>query len=132
MPAGLSRLRQRRQGVLGELLAALQSAVAFQHAPPSQILTSPVLAYALFFLLAFGLQVSGAVVRDPNLPLQLNVNPWFAWAVCGAIASFFIGSLAVGHREGSAMVRIGWMTSVGWIFLVLVVWTVARCLKRGA
>ena len=25
MPAGLSRLRQRRQGVLGELLAALQS-----------------------------------------------------------------------------------------------------------
>src|SRR5207249_6175481 len=91
---------------------------------------SPALGYATYFLLPLVLQLTGAATSD------LNVNLWFAWAICGGLVFFWVGLLIKGHELFATMaeiVRTGLLSAVAWIACVVLVWFVRRAwLKRGA
>ncbi len=117
-------------------LAFVRVAVATAQgsAPVSYLLIVPLLGFAIFFLGALALQVSGAVTRNPSNHLQLDVNPWFAWLVCGGLVFFFVGLLARGHNVlAQDAPRVGLLSALSWIALVGVAWLIARLVfKRGA
>jgi hypothetical protein len=109
-------------------------AVVRGSAPFHYVVIVPLLGFALFFLGAFTLQPSGAVTRNPSNHLQLDVNPWFAWLLCGAIVFFFVGLLARGHNVlAEDYVRVGLLSALAWMGFVSVAWLASRLfLKRGA
>jgi hypothetical protein len=97
-------------------------------APFYLLLVGPVLGYAVFFLLALLLQLTRAVDAD------LNVSPWFAWAFCGALVFFWVGTFVRAHEVlADDALMVGLYTALGWILLVVVVWLVTRLVpRRGA
>jgi len=118
--AGLSFLR----ALVGTIIHQL---------PLLVIVEAPLLAFAIFFAFALLLQVSGAVSRNPDNHLQLDVNPWFTWLLCGGLIAFFVGLLASGHEEGSVAVRRGEISAAIWIVGVVLAWTANRLfVRRGA
>lgn len=104
--------------------------VVFRGAPLYVLLLAPALGYATYFLLPLVLQLTGAATSD------LNVNLWFAWALCGGLVFFWIGVLTKGHELFATMaeiVRTGLLSASAWIASVVLVWFVRRAwLKRGA
>jgi len=63
-----------------------------------------------------------------------NVNPWFAWMVCGGLVCFFVGLLARGHNVlAEDYLQVGLLSALAWVGLVTVTWVAAKVfLKRGA
>jgi hypothetical protein len=100
-------------------------------APLYALIVVPAISFSIFFAFVVGLRLVRAAWWNPATD-QVDVSPWFAWLLCGAIVAFFVGSLSVGHREGSEMIRLGWISSLAWVALVSLVWVVARLSKRGA
>jgi hypothetical protein len=104
--------------------------VILGRAPLYVLLVAPALGYAIYFLLPLALQLTGAVSSD------LNVNLWFAWALCGGIVFFMVGLLIKGHELFATMgeiVRTGLLGATVWIAGVILVWFVRRLwLTRGA
>ena len=103
-------------------------------APVSYLVIVPVLGFGIFFLLTLLLQLSGAVTRDPSKHLQLDVNPWFAWLVCGGLVFFFVGLLARGSSVlAEDAPRVGLLSAVAWAGVVAIVWMAVRLFaRRGA
>ncbi len=107
--------------------------VPVHHLPLFWIVGAPLLSFAIFFTFALLLQVFGAVSLNPDNHLQLDVNPWFAWLLCGGLVAFFVGSLASGHEEGSVMLRRGEISVAIWVVAVVLAWTTNRLfVRRGA
>jgi len=63
-----------------------------------------------------------------------NVNPWFAWMVCGGLVWFFVGLLARGHNVlAEDYLQVGLLSGLAWVGLVTVTWVAAKVfLRRGA
>jgi len=101
-------------------------------APIAYLVVVPLLGFGLFFLLALVLQVSGAVREGSGQ--ELDVSPWFAWMVSGALAFFFVGLLARGHDVlAEDYVRVGLLSALAWILAVGVAWVlVGLWRRRGA
>ena len=96
------------------------------------LIEAPAITLAIYFTLAFVLQMLGAVSRDPENHLQLDVNPWFAWLLCGGLVVFFVGLLAAGHQEGAVALRTGALSAAVWVFGVALVWATSKLARRGA
>ncbi len=103
-------------------------------APWTYLLVVPFLGFSIFFFAALALQLSGAIKRDPSNHLQLNVNGWFAWLICGALVFFFVGLLARGHDVlAQDAPRVGLLSASAWVGLILVLWFGHRLFTgRGA
>ena len=104
--------------------------VVLGRAPWYVLLIAPPLCYAIYFLLPLVLQLTGVATSD------LNINLWFAWAICGGLVFFMVGLLIKGHELFATMgeiLRVGLLCASAWIACVIVVWFVRRAsLKRGA
>jgi len=111
-------------------LVALSGAIGsviVGRAPLYAVLVAPALGYAVYFLLPLVLQLTGAATTD------LNVNLWFAWAVCGGLVFFWVGLLFRGHDVLATIpetLRAGLLGAGAWIICVLLVWFVRRVWQR--
>jgi hypothetical protein len=104
--------------------------IAFGKLPVRWIMEGPVITLGIFFTGTFVLQVVGAVSRNPDNHLQLDVNPWFAWLLCGGLVVFFIGLLSSGHEEGGVALRRGGISTVVWAGLIAIAWLGGKLFVR--
>jgi hypothetical protein len=97
------------------------------------LVLSPAVGYAGFFLMVLGLKVSGAIVWDPRDPTSLDVNPWFAWLVCGGLVAFFVGLLGEARHHSDIAPRVGVLAAAVWAVGLSLIWAVGKLVvRRGA
>jgi len=116
--------------IAGTAFAGAAVSLLVARAPLYVFIIGPALCFAVYFLFTLVLQLTGAADSD------LNINAWFAWAVCGGLVSFMVGLLIKGHElfaTLSQVVQTGLLSAFAWIACVVLVWLVRRAwLKRGA
>ena len=128
----LSRLHQASRpaltfGVVAGVLAGARALL--MGASPLVSLAAAAGTFGLFGGLAFVLQALGVAWSESPVG-PINVSPWFAWLVAGAVAAFLAGLIFGSRQEPSLKWAV--IAALAWCLSVAIARLIRRWVRRAA